>query len=536
MLGLMMDTPLLISSLLEHGAKIHRDTELVSRLVEGPIHRYTLAESRLRTCRLANALAKLGIEFGDRVGTVAWNTHRHVELYFAVSGMGAVCHTMNPRLHPTQLAYIVDHAQDKVIFVDLTFVPLVEAVWDALKNVETVVVMTDREHMPSTRLPALCYEELLDAESEEFAWPTFDENTASSLCYTSGTTGNPKGVLYSHRSTVLHTFAMALPTVLSANEREAILPVVPMFHVNAWGIPYVTAMTGMKLVMPGPGLDGTSLTELMNAETVTIAAGVPTIWLGLLDHWREHKISVPSMHTVVIGGSAPNRSMIDAFQSDFGIEVLHAWGMTEMSPIGTACRLKPSMLDASENERHTFQLKQGRAVFGVEMKIVDEDGSELPHDGKAFGELKVRGPWVCSSYFNVEKSDAHDADGWFATGDVVTIDPDGYVNITDRSKDVIKSGGEWISSIELENVAASHPDIAQAAVIGVPDEKWTERPLLIVVPKKGCQIKSEQVLEFFDGKVAKWWVPDNVIVVDTLPLGATGKVQKIKLREQYATK
>jgi fatty-acyl-CoA synthase len=495
-----------------------------------------LADARNRSCRLANALAKLGIEFGDRVGTIAWNTHRHVELYFAVSGMGAVCHTMNPRLHPTQLAYVANHAEDKAIFVDLTFVPLIEAVWEALESVKTLVIMTDREHMPDTKLPALCYEELLEAESDQFTWPTFDENTASSLCYTSGTTGNPKGVLYSNRSTVLHTFAMANPNVLGASDRETILPVVPMFHVNAWGIPYVTAMTGMKLVMPGPGLDGASLTELMNAEDVTIAAGVPTVWLGLLGHWQEHKASVPSLRSVVIGGAAPTRSMIDAFQSDFGIEVLHAWGMTEMSPIGTACRLKPSMLNASEDERLTLQLKQGRSVFGVEMKIVDEDGNELPHDGVAFGELKVRGPWVCSSYFKLDESDAHDDDGWFATGDVVTIDPDAFVNITDRSKDVIKSGGEWISSIELENAASGHPEIAQAAVIGIPHEKWSERPLLVVVPKPDCQPTKESVLSFLKGKVAKWWIPDDVEFVDELPLGATGKVQKIKLRERFAKK
>ena len=532
--GLMMDRPLLISSLLEHGARVHHDTEIVSRTVEGPIHRYTLAGARARSCQLANALTKLGVEFGDRVGTIAWNTHRHFDIYFATSGMGAVCHTMNPRLHPSQLTYIANHAEDKMLFVDVTFVPLVEAVWDALQTVQTLVIMTDKEHMPATKLPAVCYEDLIATESDAFEWPTFDENTASSLCYTSGTTGEPKGVLYSHRSTVLHTFMMALPNVLGANDRETILPVVPMFHVNAWGIPYATAMTGMKLVMPGPGLDGASLTELLNAEEVTIAAGVPTVWLGLLNYWREHGTSVPSLHSMVVGGSAPTRAMLDAFQNDFGITVLHAWGMTEMSPVGTVCRLKPSMSDASEDERHTLQLKQGRAVFGVEMKIVDAEGNELPHDGVAFGELKVRGPWICASYFKLEESRAHDDDGWFATGDIVTIDPDGYVNITDRSKDLIKSGGEWISSIELENIASSHPDIAQAAVIGVPNEQWTERPLLIVVPKPDRQPTKESVLAFFEDKVAKWWTPDDVLVVEALPLGATGKVQKIKLREQYA--
>jgi fatty-acyl-CoA synthase len=532
--GLMMDRPLLISSLLEHGARVHHDTKIVSRTVEGPIHRYTLADSRQRSFQLANALQTLGVEFGDRVGTIAWNTNRHFELYYAVSGIGAICHTLNPRLHPSQLTYIVNHAEDKVLFVDLTFVPLAEAVWDTLKTVEALVIMTDREHMPETRLPALCYEDAITSEADTFDWPSFDENTASSLCYTSGTTGEPKGVLYSHRSTVLHTFAMALPNVLSASDRETLLPVVPMFHVNAWGTPYVTAMTGMNMVMPGPGLDGASLTEILIAEEVTIAAGVPTVWLGLLNHWREHDTSVPSLHTMVVGGSAPTRTMIDAFEEEFGIHVLHAWGMTEMSPIGTACRLKPTMVNATEEERRRVQLKQGRAVFGVEMKIVSRDGAELRQDGEEFGELKVRGPWICSSYFKMDESSSHDADGWFATGDIVTIDPDGYIDITDRSKDLIKSGGEWISSIELENIASSHPDIAQAAVIGVPNEQWTERPLLIVVPKPDRPPTKESVLTFFEDKVAKWCIPDDVVVVEALPLGATGKVQKIKLREQYA--
>lgn len=536
MRGLMMDTPLLISSIIDHGATVYADREIVSQTVEGPIHRYTYAHARARSKQLANALASLGVHAGDRIATIAWNGHRHFEIYYAVSGMGAICHTLNPRLHPVQLDYIVNHAEDSYIFTDLTFVPLLEAIADKLTSVQGVVVMTDRANMPDTSLSnALCYEELIDNHSDEFAWPQLDENTASSLCYTSGTTGNPKGVLYSHRSTVLHSYGLALPDSMQLGEGHCVLPIVPMFHANAWGIPYAAPMTGVKLVMPGPRLDGASLTRLMTDEDVTMTAGVPSVFLGLLNHLEETNTRVPSLERVVIGGAAASQSMITAFEQKLGVEVRHAWGMTEMSPLGTVSVLKPDMRDAPEADRYEVQGKQGRPVFGVEMKIVDDDAKPLPHDGKAFGDLSVRGPWVCSGYYRMDHSPAHDADGWFATGDVATIDESWYMQITDRKKDLIKSGGEWISSVELENLASGHPEIAQAAVIAVPHEKWDERPLLIAVPKENASPTKETIQEYLAGLVPKWWVPDDVVFVDSLPLGATGKVLKTKLREQYAS-
>ena len=534
MQGLMMNRQLLISSLIEHGATVYHDREIVSRTTEGPIHRYTLADLRGRSKQLAGALTTLGVKAADRVATLAWNGYRHVELYFGVSGMEAICHTLNPRLHPSQLIYILNHAEDRFLFTDLTFVPLVEAIADQLKTVEGIVVMTDAEHMPDSKLPnLLCYEDLLSAEDDDFEWPDFDENTASSLCYTSGTTGHPKGVLYSHRSSVLHGFCVSLPSVLALSESESFLPVVPMFHANAWGTPYAIPMTGTKLVLPGPGLDGASLTELMREEGVTSTAGVPTVWSGLLDYWREHDTSVPTLKIMIIGGSAVPRSMVEAFDKEFGIEVRQGWGMTEMSPIGAVNMLKPEQRAAPAEERYDIQIRQGRAVYGVEMKIVDAEGNTLPHDGEAFGELKVRGPWVSRSYYR-EENEAVDDEGWFPTGDVVTIDADGYMQITDRMKDLIKSGGEWISSIELENLAMSHPDVMQAAVIGIPDDKWTERPLLIVKPKPGATPTKEDLLGFFKGKVADWSIPDDVVMVEELPIGGTGKVQKSELRKTYA--
>lgn len=532
--GLIMDRPLLISSLLSHATVIAADREMVTRTVEGPIHRTTYGEIHKRARQLANAFRMLGVGTGDRVATLGWNTVRHFEAYYAISGSGAVTHTLNPRLHPSQLTYIMNHAEDVYVFVDLTFLPLIEAVIDELHGLRGVIVMTDRAHMPESTIEnLLCYEELIDSHSDDFEWPEFDENAASSLCYTSGTTGHPKGALYSHRSTIIHAYASALPDVLHIGENEVILPVVPMFHVNAWGIPYAATMTGAKLVMPGPKLDGASVHELLAAEEVTMTAGVPTVWLSLLAHWRETGAHVPSLKRIIIGGSAAPQSMIEAFQDEFGVEVRHAWGMTEMSPLGSVSLPKPAIRSAGRDAVYRSQRKQGRPVFGVEMRIVDDQGKELPHDGKAFGELQVRGPWITSSYFKLDRSDAHHEDGWFSTGDVCTMDPDGYIEITDRAKDVIKSGGEWISTIELENLATGHPDVLQAAVIGVPHPKWDERPLLLVVPQQGKTPNHDNLVAYLSDKVAKWWLPDDTILVDELPLGATGKVLKTRLREQY---
>jgi acyl-CoA synthetase (AMP-forming)/AMP-acid ligase II len=533
--GLMQPQPLLISNLLVHAERHHGEQQIVSRRVEGDIHRTTYRELAERSRRVANAIQALGIEFGDRVGTLAWNGYRHMELYYGVSGSGAVLHTLNPRLHPDQVVWIADHAEDQVLFFDLTFLPLVEAVAGHVKTIKHFVAMTDRAHMPAqTKLPnLLCYEELLADASPAFDWPSFDENSASSLCYTSGTTGNPKGALYSHRSTTLHTYAAALPDSLNASARDVILPVVPMFHVNAWGLPYVGCMVGAKLVFPGPALDGKSLYELFESEGVTVSAGVPTVWQGLLTHVEANDLKFSTMRRTIIGGSACPPAMMEAFEQKYDVNVLHAWGMTEMSPLGTACTLKPKHLKLSAAERMAVQAKQGRAVFGVDMKIVGDDGQELPMDGKASGELLVRGPWIIAGYFKGEGGDPL-VDGWFPTGDVSTIDSDGYMQITDRAKDVIKSGGEWIGSIDLENIAMAHPAVAMAACIGAKHPKWDERPLLVVVKKPGTEVTRDEMLKFFDGKIAKWWTPDDVVFVDAIPLGATGKMQKNKLREQFA--
>ncbi len=532
MRGLIMDRPLLISDLLRHADANSGEREIVTRTVEGPIHRYTYRDAHKRARQLANALQALDVKLGDRIATLAWNTYRHFEVYYAVSGIGAITHTLNPRLHPSQLTYIVNHAEDSYIFVDLNLVGLVEAVEADLTSVRGIVVMTDKANMPETGLAnAICYEELVEGQTDDFEWPEFDENTASSLCYTSGTTGNPKGALYSHRSTILHAYGSALPDVLHLGENEVVLPVVPMFHVNAWGIPYGATMAGSKLVFPGAGLDGASVHEMLESEGVTMTAGVPTVWLNLLNYWRETGTRVESLKRVIIGGSACPESMIRAFQDEFGAEVRHAWGMTEMSPLGTVSIPKPSMTE--DKERLRKQAKQGRAVFGVQMRIVDDEGNEVPHDGEAFGELQVRGPWITSGYFKLDHSDAHDNDGWFATGDVSTMDPHGYMEVTDRAKDVIKSGGEWISSIEIENHAMGHPDVAQAAVIGLPDPKWDERPLLIVVPAAGKTPTHAELTEFLSDKVAKWWLPEDTVLTDELPLGATGKVLKTELRERF---
>ena len=532
--GLMMQQPLLISSLLVHAERHHGDQEVVSRRVEGDIHRETYRELAARSRRMAKALAALGVRNGQRVATLAWNGYRHMELYYAVSGSGAVLHTLNPRLHPDHIVYIADHAEDEVLFFDMTFLPVIEAVASRVKTVKHFVAMTDRAHMPKeSKVPnLLCFEDLIDANDDRFEWPTFDENSASSLCYTSGTTGNPKGVLYSHRSTLLHTFAIALPDALNCSGKDVILPVVPMFHVNAWGLPYAACMMGAKMVFPGPGLDGKSLYELFETEKVTLSAGVPTVWQGLLAYVESNGLKFSTMRRTVIGGSACPPAMMTKFEEQYGVHVLHAWGMTEMSPVGTVATLKSKHTGASAETLFAVQAKQGRAVFGVDMKIVDPEGHELPWDGKTSGELLVRGPWVVSTYFKGEGGDPL-LDGWFPTGDVATIDADGYMQITDRSKDVIKSGGEWIGSIDLENIAMAHPKVAMAACIAAQHPKWDERPLLIVMKKPNAELTREELLGFFEGRIAKWWTPDDVIFVDAIPLGATGKMLKNRLREQY---
>jgi acyl-CoA synthetase (AMP-forming)/AMP-acid ligase II len=534
MLGQMMQQPLLISSLLTHAERHHGDREIVSRRVEGDVHRTTYRELGSRARRMANALQALNVGFGDRVATLAWNGYRHMELYYAVSGSGAVLHTLNPRLHPDQVVWIADHAEDQVLFFDLSFLPLIEAIAPRVKTIKSFVAMTDRARMPAhSAIPnLLCYEDLIDACADDFSWPSFDENSASSLCYTSGTTGNPKGVLYSHRSTMLHTFAAALPDGLNCSARDTVLPVVPMFHVNAWGLPYVACMVGAKLVFPGPFLDGRNLHELFESEGVTVSAGVPTVWQGLLAHVEANGLRFSTMRRTIIGGSACPPSMMRSFQDRHGVDVLHAWGMTEISPLGTACTLKPHQLALPPDERLALQSKQGRVVFGVDMKIVGEDGRELPHDGQASGELLVRGPWVVANYFKGEGGDPL-VDGWFPTGDVATIDADGFMQITDRAKDVIKSGGEWIGSIDLENIALAHPSVAQAACIAAKHPKWDERPLLVVVRKADAQVTRQDILGFYEGRIAKWWTPDDVVFVDAIPLGATGKVQKNRLRERF---
>jgi 3-(methylthio)propionyl---CoA ligase len=538
MLGQMMSQPLLISGLLVHAERHHGTREIVSRRVEGDIHRYTYRDLARRSRQMANALAALDLPPQARVGTLAWNGYRHMELYYAASGSGLVLHTLNPRLHPDQLVWIADDAQDQVLFFDATFLPLVEAVAQRFATIRHFILMADRALMPAdTKIPNLrCYEDLIDGASDRFDWPQFDENTASSLCYTSGTTGNPKGVLYSHRSTVLHSFGSALPDSVNLSSRDAALPVVPMFHVNAWGMPYAACMVGAKLVFPGPALDGKSLYELFEAEGVTVSAGVPTVWQGLLAHVEANGLSFSTMKRTVIGGSACPPAMIRAFEDRFGVTVLHGWGMTEMSPLGTVCSMKGGQEGLDGDAAFKVKSKQGRAIFGVDMKIVDADGAELPWDGKTQGELLVRGPWVLSTYFNrTEDPLRHDAAGlgWFPTGDVATIDADGFMQVVDRTKDVIKSGGEWIGSIDLENIAMAHPGVAMAACIAARHPKWDERPLLIVTPKPGASLDRDQMLAFFEGKVAKWWIPDDVVFVDQIPLGATGKMQKNKLRDDY---
>ena len=537
MLGLMQSQPLLISSLIDFAERHHGDAEIVSRRVEGDIHRYTYRDVAARARQVANGLDVLKLGFGDRVATLAWNGYRHLELYFGVSGSGRVLHTINPRLHPDQIAWIANHAEDQVLCFDLTFLPIIQAVHGKCATVKHWIALCDADKLPKdSGIPGLqSYETWIGAQPETYRWPEFDENSASSMCYTSGTTGNPKAALYSHRSTILHAYAAALPDVMCLSARDSVLPVVPMFHVNAWGIPYSAALTGAKLVFPGPALDGKSIYELVEAERVSYAAGVPTIWQMLLGHMKPNGLKFSTLKRTVIGGSACPPAMIAAFREDYGVEVLHAWGMTEMSPLGTLCTLKNKHLTLPESEQMKIRLKQGRAIYGVDMKIVGEDGEELPWDGKTYGDLLVRGPWILREYFKGEGGDPLRKDdkgqGWFPTGDVATIDADGYMQITDRSKDVIKSGGEWISSIDVENIAVAHPAVAMAACIGVKHPKWDERPVVVVVRKPGAEVSRDELLKFYEGKTAKWQIPDDVIFVDAIPLGATGKMLKTRLRE-----
>jgi len=533
MLGLMQSQPLLISGLIEFAERHHGDAEIVSRRVEGDIHRYTYKDSAQRARQVAGALDGLKLAFGDRVATLAWNGYRHFELYYGVSGSGRVLHTINPRLHPDQIAWIANHAEDQVLCFDLSFLPLVQAMHARAGTIKHYIAMCDEDKLPKdSGVPNLIsYEAWIAAQPTAYQWPTFDENTASSMCYTSGTTGNPKAALYSHRSSTLHAYAAALPDVMSLSARDAVLPVVPMFHVNAWGIPYSAALTGAKLVFPGPAMDGKSIYELLEAEKVTYAAGVPTVWQMLLGHLGANGLKFSHLKRTVIGGSACPPAMIKAFNDDYDVEVLHAWGMTEMSPLGTLCTLKNKHDALSADEKMKIRLKQGRAIYGVDMKIVDDAGKELPWDGKTYGDLLVKGPWVVREYYKGEGGDPL-VDGWFPTGDVGTIDIDGYLQITDRSKDVIKSGGEWISSIDIENIAVAHPAVAMAACIGVAHPKWDERPIVAVVKKPGAEVTREELIAFYEGKTAKWQIPDDVVFVDAIPLGATGKMQKMKLREQ----
>ena len=531
MLGLMQSQQLLISSLIEFAERHHGEAEVVSRRVEGDIHRYTYKEAAVRSRQAANALDQMNLAFGDRVATLAWNGYRHLELYFGVSGTGRVLHTLNPRLHPEQIAWIVNHAEDKVLCFDMSFLPIIKAIHARCHTVKHYIALCDADKLPAdSGIPGLqSYEAWIGAQSSTYTWPSFDENSASSMCYTSGTTGNPKAALYSHRSTMLHAMAAALPDALSLSARDCVLPVVPMFHVNAWGIPYSAAMTGAKLVFPGPAMDGKSIFELIESEKVNYALGVPTVWQMMLAHMHAGNLKFSTLKRTVIGGSACPPAMIAAFNDQYGVEVLHAWGMTEMSPLGTVCTLKNKHLPLDSADKMKVRLKQGRSIFGVDMKIVGEDGKDLPWDGKAYGDLLVKGPWVISDYFKAEGGSPL-VDGWFPTGDVATIDPDGYMQITDRSKDVIKSGGEWISSIDVENIAMAHPAVAMAACIGMKHPKWDERPV-VVVKKPGAEVSREELLAFYEGRTAKWQIPDDVVFIDAIPLGGTGKMQKTKLRE-----
>jgi fatty-acyl-CoA synthase len=535
MQGLMQDWPLTLDKILDHAAQWHGSREIVSRSVEGPIVRTNYADIRRRAKRLSNALKGLGVKPGDRVATLAWNTGRHIEAWYAIMGLGAVCHTLNPRLFPDQLCYIISHAEDQVLFTDLTFLPtLIERRAD-MKSVRHVIVMTDDGHMASVGLDgALCFETLVEENGEDCVWGGFDENTAAGLCYTSGTTGNPKGVLYSHRSNFLHTLVTLQHDVMGLSGRDVVLPVVPMFHANAWGLAFSCPAVGCKVVMPGQKLDGQSVYELLESEGVTFSAAVPTVWQMLLQHLRGANARLTTLKRVVIGGSAVPESLVRAFRDEFGVEVTHAWGMTETSPLGTLSTPTPEVAAMPAEQQLQYKLKQGRPPAGIELKLTDDDGKTQPHDGATFGRLKVKGPFVVGEYFKGEGGAILDNEGFFDTGDVATIDALGYMQITDRAKDVIKSGGEWISSIEIENLAAGHPKAMIAAVIGVAHPKWDERPLLLVKLKEGESATREEFLQYLEGKIARWWMPDDVVFVDDIPLGATGKIDKKLIRQRFA--
>ena len=538
MLGLMQDWPLLCHRIIDHAAKFHAERKVISRSVEGPIVETTYAEIRTRALKVAKRLEKDGIKLGDRVATMAWNTGRHLEVWYGILGLGAIYHTVNPRLFSEQICWIINHAEDRMMFVDLTFLPALEKAIannpGALKTIERYIILTDGAHMPPTSLKnAVAYEDWIAEVDDDFAWREFDENTAAGMCYTSGTTGHPKGVLYSHRSNVLHAFMASLPDSKGISSRDVVLPVVPFFHANGWSLAFSCPMTGASLVMPGAKMDGPSIYELLNTYKVSFTAAVPTVWLMLLQDLEKTGEKLPYLKRVVIGGSACPRAMAKTFEEVYGVEVVHAWGMTEMSPLGSLCTMKPEYAALTGDARLDIQQKQGHPPFGVEMKITDDANNELPWDGKTFGRLKVRGPAVAKAYFKGDGGEVFDSDGWFDTGDVATMDKHGYMQVTDRAKDVIKSGGEWISSIDLENLAVGHPKVAEAAVIGVAHPKWDERPLLVIVLKKGEVATKEDILGFMQGKIAKWWMPDDVAFVDEIPHTATGKIQKLTLRQQF---
>jgi 3-(methylthio)propionyl---CoA ligase len=534
MLGLMQDWPLLLHRIIDHAATFHAERKIITRSIEGPIHETDYAQLRARALRVAQRLEKDGIKLGDRVATLAWNTWRHMEAWYGILGIGAIYHTVNPRLFPDQIAWIVNHAEDRMMFLDLTFVPILENMADKLPSIERYVILTDRAHMPQTRLKnAVPYEDWIAEVDGDFAWKSFDENTAAGMCYTSGTTGNPKGVVYSHRSNILHAFMAALPDSKNLSSRDVCMPVVPMFHANCWSLVFSMPLVGASAVLPGAKMDGPSIYELLSTYKVSFTAAVPTVWLMLLQDLEKTGQKLPYLKRVVIGGSACPRAMTETFQKVYGVDVIHAWGMTEMSPLGSLCTMKPETAELTGDAKLDLQMKQGHPPFGVEMKITDDAGHDVAWDGKTFGRLKVRGPAVARSYYKVDNDPVFEKDGWFDTGDVATMDKYGYMQITDRSKDVIKSGGEWISSIDLENLAVGHPKVAEAAVIGVAHPKWDERPLLVIVLKKGETATKEDILGFMQGKIAKWWMPDDVAFVNEIPHTATGKIQKMTLRQQF---